>query len=361
VFHEGMGKQLPRRIIAALTLSAFVFILSGLVFILAGCGIATVHESELWTFPDEVKKKISVGDTRREARTLLGKPLIDARSLGLEAYVFTGRNVGIPWAIYPVPLPLPLEKVTTAALVLYDEEDKITDIAADGMTRELSDVDDTGFQFCSFRVSAGGYHFFNNDVACAEPETLIGPRITLDQISNETGQPGTCSVVFLMGECPMEMISIDNHQVADLSPAGHECRLRDPNFSRAKMKEVLPPEVYDRLELMREQREPKFLWTFIRKNISPGTHRLSVRQATHVKERDFEHVFDCVSGDTVYVELDASKVRYSNWWSPWFEVEGDLVIGNTPTSKFTERAEGLSPVLWHKGSWYGPPQGGMYE
>jgi hypothetical protein len=36
-----------------------------------------------------------------------------------------------------------------------------------------------------------------------------------------------------------------------------------------------------------------------------------------------------VGGDVSLVELDASKVSYSNWWSPWFEVEGDLVVGAT--------------------------------
>jgi outer membrane protein assembly factor BamE (lipoprotein component of BamABCDE complex) len=108
---------------------------SGLVFILAGCGMATVHESEVWKIPDEVRTKLSVGDTRNEVRTLLGEPSIDARNLGLEAYLFKGRNVFIPWVIYPAPLPLPGAEATAGVLILYDEDDKIKDIAVDGMSK----------------------------------------------------------------------------------------------------------------------------------------------------------------------------------------------------------------------------------
>jgi len=348
-----MEMRKVRRVIVGLIYFGFVFVLSG-------CGTISTYPTDVRNTPDDVRAKLSIGDTRQKVRSILGDPLIDARSHGVEAYLRTGRDLDIALAGI-LPLPVPGKKVTLGALVVYDDQEKIKYREVDVMTDNLSEADEKGYQFCSLRISAGGYHFFNNDVACAKPETLIGPPISLDELSNETGQAGVCSVVFLMGECPMEIISIDDSQVADLSPAGFECRLRDPNLYWARMQEKLPPETYDRIALMHDQRKPKFNWTFIKMNISPGTHHLLVRQTTHVKERDFDNVFDCVSGDTVYVELDANKVRHSHWWSPWLELEGGLVVSKTPSRKQIERAEGLSPILWHKGRWYGPPQGRLPE
>jgi hypothetical protein len=326
--------------------------LSGLIIVLAGCGTVKTYPSKARELPDTIGTKLSVGDTRQKVHSLLGEPLIVNKSLGLEVYRLSGRDINIDLIIYlPIPLPSPY-KVIASALILYDEADQIKEIAVDAMTDDYYDARHAQLQFCSFRISTGGYQFFNNDIACAKPETLTGPPITLNELSNKTGQAGACSVVFLMGECPMEQILIDGSQVADLSPAGAECRLRNPDQHWNKMAETLPPETYNELALMREQRKPKFNWTFIKNNISPGTHRLLVRQTTHVKERDFESAFDCVSGDTVYVELDASKVWHSHWLKPWFELEGELAVSKTPSRKQIERAGGLSPILWHKGEWY---------
>lgn len=293
---------------------------SGFVFILSGCVIIPIHQTEVRNLPDELGVKLSVGDTREKVRNILGEPLIDARSLGLEVYRQSGSDIGI--ALIPIPIPGPInERVMVKIVVLYDETDKVKEIGA---------------YATNLRESVGGYRFIDYEYdSIGKLDSLLGPPVSWDELTQLSVPKDKCSLVLLMGECPMEIVSLDNRQIIDLSPAGIECGLAGSKYFSA----------------------------FVKKDITPGTHRLLVRQTTQVEESDFDSVFDCASGEAIYVELDASIVRHAHWWTPSFELEGDLVISKTlpRTRKQIERTQGLSQILWHNGRWYGPPQVNLSE
>ena len=310
-------------------------LLSGLIIVLAGCGTVKTYPSKARKLPDTVGEKLSVGDTRQKVRSLLGEPLIDNKSLGLEVYRLTGRDTNVDLApLFPIPLPSPY-KVTAGALILYDEADKIKDIAVDAMTDDYYGDRDTQLQFFSFRISAGGYRFVNTPASGSdEPHTLIGPPISWAELSQKSVQEGKCSLVLLMSECPMEIISLDNKKIADLSPAGAECG----GFDSTKN---------------------YHFWTFIQKNISPGTHSLVVRQKTRIEDHNFKANFECKGGETIFAELDVDVdykpvFVFGVRWSSEKLIDGELSVSNSPPQKYITTKSRLSPILWHKGEWYGP-------
>jgi outer membrane protein assembly factor BamE (lipoprotein component of BamABCDE complex) len=315
-------------------------ILSGLVFVLAGCGTISTHPSKARKLTYDATIKLSLGDTRQEVRSLLGEPLIDAKGHRLEVYRFTGRDTNIDLTPFPLPLPSS-EKLTTAAIFIYDEENKIKNMAVDAMTESISDVEDYMFQSGSFRISAGGYRFVTpRHLVSPKPETLIGPPISWEELTKKAVSDEECSLVLLNRGCPMEMVSVDNKQIVNLSPAGAEC-------GRA------PAE---------------FLGTYIQKNISPGMHRLVVTQKTSVQDRDFKADFECDSGETIYAELDVDVNYKSTYvfgvkWGSKKIIDGELSVSNSPPQKNITSKSGLSPILWHKGEWYGPtsPNGSVSQ
>lgn len=300
-----MEMRIVRRVIAGL-------IFSGCVFIVSGCGTVYTSPTDVRNVPDLVSAKLSIGDSRQKVRSILGDPLVDAQSHGVEVYRLSGRDLNIFLA--PIPVPFPGEKATVGVLIVYDESDKIKDIAEDIMDK-----------FFPFRITAGGFRFVNYIYAGpSDPETLIGPPLSWDALSKKVVREGRCSLVLLMGECPMEIISLDNERIADLTPAGAEC----------------------------DGLESEYFGAYIEINIAPGKHRLKVSQRTRVKDRDFESVLDCEDGDRVYVELRAKTVRRASW--SMNQLEGDLAVSKVPLNKHIIGATGLSPILWHRGEWYGP-------
>lgn len=74
-----------------------------------------VLPTQVRSMSDEVKVKLSRGDSRQRVRSVLGDPLVDARSHGVEVYRKSGRDLPYFWAILPAPLPWPGRKVTAVA------------------------------------------------------------------------------------------------------------------------------------------------------------------------------------------------------------------------------------------------------
>ena len=169
----------------------------------------------------------------------------------------------------------------------------------------------------------------------------MGPSVSWEELAGAAVLEGSCSLVLIMGKCQMEKVFLDNNQIADLSPAV-------PNG------------------------------TFVQRNISPGKHRLNIRhehlfkafgdisdssssknaiQATStgsrygivVNDPTFETVFECESGETVYAELDSVPVRAGCW--P--RLDGVITTSNHPTWNVVEMGA-LHPILWQRGTWYGP-------
>jgi len=283
-------------------------ILIGIVFVLAGCGTVYTHPSKVRSLLDEVRATILIGDTRDEVRTLLGKPFIDGKDQRLEVYRFSGRDIYID--LTPFPLPVPSDKVWVGVLVIYDENEKVKELDVD-ISEEL--------------ITAGGFRFVALTTYYPYPETLMGPWISWDELSQKSIPEGLCSLVLFMGECPMEIISLDNKRIADFRPGATEC----------------------------DGVESGYFGAYIEMNITPGKHRLKVHQTIEGHGRDFENVFDCKGDDRVYVELRAKKVKHSTWSVT--QLEGNLVVSKAPLKKHIIGATGVSPILWHRGTWYGPP------
>jgi len=277
-------------------------ILSGFVFVLSGCLAGVWHETESRHLEDT----LSIGDTRQKVRSVLGEPLLDARSLGLEVYRKTGRDLDYVMVIWPIPVPSPGEKVIGYVLVDYDEHDVVRKFTADYWIQY-----DRG-QHGDLWITAGDYHFIN--VWKQEPVTLLGTAIPWDKLSEQNPPAGSCTLFLIMGECVMERVLLDHQEIADLSPAGKFCSHYANN---------------------------NFYGTFLRKNIASGSHILNINQVEI--RRKFETVFECESGDTVYAQLAAADA--------YAEHPDSISISNIPSQNIMKLGH-LSPILWHRGMWY---------
>jgi hypothetical protein len=313
-----MEIQVVQRVIAGLVLSGFVFVVSG-------CGAISTHPTDVRNLPLEVEAKLSRGDTRQKVRSVLGKPLIDARSLGLEVYRQTGRDIEIWFPGVPIPMPLPGEKITVVVLVAYDEQDLVKEIA--------SKLWYPGSIYGNCPITAGEYSFVNSGGCYSfagqarSPDTLLAPAITWEELARLATTEGECAIVLLMGDCPMEEVSLDKSQIIDLSPAGGNCN--------------------SKLACVRE--DNNYYGTFIRRRITPGSHQLNIRQKTI--HGNFEKIFACEQGETIYAELEVHTV--DDWWYG-SRLEGEISIKKGIPNNVVEMGE-LRPILWHRGTWYGPP------
>lgn len=298
------------------------FIIAGSFIALYGCAAGVLRKTPVRDLPDEVNAKISIGDTRKKVRSILGDPLIDARNLGVEAYLHAGRDIDYFMIIYPVPIPDFGKKVRVGILIVYDEKDMVKNVASD----ITSDFDDS-----NFRITAGGFRFIGR---FKDPETLLGSPISWEELARTETVEGYCSLVLLMGKCPMESISLDNKHIYDLLPAGIFCSHVDSDHHGTFV-------------------HSDYHGTFIQRNIWPGNHSLIIHQKTMVKDSIFKTTFECINGETVYAELDAVKITSDEWWHQ-YEIEGEITIRKSLPEILEIGIDRLSPILWHRGIWYGP-------
>ena len=302
-----MDMMLTQWVISGIRLSVFVFILSG-------CGMWASHQTEVQDLPDDVKGKVSVGDTREKVRSTLGAPLIDARDLGLEVYRKSGRDFVLGWIVAPwVPIPLIGEKVIVVVLVIYDKHGLVKDIST-GMVEHP--------YYATFWLEASDF-VFANTASMLPPDMLLGPAVTWEDVQVQPTLDGRCDLVLVMRHyCPMEKVSLDNEVIANLSPGAVYC-----GFSK-------------------EDKGTSFA-AIIRKDIPSGLHQLGIHQTTWTG--DFNTSFECESGETVYAEFQAYLVL--DWWSQHFE--GAISISKNAPSSAVEKGE-LRQILWYGGMWYGP-------
>lgn len=289
--------------------------LSGFILILVGCGSGILRESDARDIQDATEAKLSIGDPKNKVRALLGKPLIDLQSIGVEVYRKAGRDIEYIWAVYPIPVPLPGDKVIGYVFITYDSDNKITELVSNYWIGGLA-------QFNDFFITAGDYHFLNVAMG-EEPATLIGPAITWEELVDQTHPDEACTLVLVMGKCVMDRVSLDGQQIIDLSPAGGYC-IDDPDRN--------------------------LYGTFIRRYIVPGNHFLHVHQQQGHSE--IETSFSCEGGETVYAELDV--VAVDHWWYG-HRLKGEILINKSPTDSIVEMKH-LCPILWHQGTWYGPTE-----
>jgi hypothetical protein len=292
-------------------ISAFIlFLYIGALF---GCGIITTRPADTRTLVVEVGESLSIGDSRTRVRSMLGTPLIEATSIGVEVYRRSGRDTDI--SALPLPIPVPGQVVISNVLITYDEHDLVKEIARDLWIPDHS---------TEFLIHANGYSFVN--IYDSKPDTLLAPPLTYDDFTKLPVPENECAIVLLMGECPMEYIRIDNEAVIDLSPAGGYCDY-DTHWVR---------------------RGHNLYGAFVMRYVAPGSHRIDVRQRT--KFGDFNAVFECDAGETVYVELEAKDTVPDTWHG--VRLEGALLVSKKPTQIMLDTGI-FHLILWHQGNWYG--------
>lgn len=306
-----MVLRLVQSIVAAWICYEFIVALSG-----CAAGHSVWYRTEIRDLPDQLETKLTVGDTREEVRHLLGNPLLDARNLEVELYRKSGRDMDYDWAwvIYvPVVFPDPGQKVIAFIMVAYDEHDVVKEIKTEFWIPDQS---------LFYWVDIGGFSFVNSYYN--EPDTILAPPVTWDDLSVAPVVKGRCALVLLMGECPMEEVSLDNSTIVDLSPAGGWCGVKTW-----------------------QKKENNFYGAFIRKEIIPGTHRLDVNQKT--KHGEFVENFSCVPGETVFAELKARHTSPYTW--PDNQLQGEISISKNPRKNVLD-IDVFHPIIWHDGKWF---------
>jgi hypothetical protein len=295
--------------------SAFTgFIYSGLIFVLSGCGTLYTNKTEVRNLPSEVEDKLSLGDTRKKVHSLLGEPLIEAQSLGLEVYRESARDIGF---IIPFT-PVPGVRVSAVILLIYDDNEVVKDFA--------TGLWDSKYQAASDElwITAGGFSFVNVS-STIPPDILLAPPIPWENLTAMTTTEDKCMLVLLMGECPMDVVSLDGKEITDLWPAGFYCEGW-------------------------EQRQHNLYGTFIRRYITPGHHQLTINQKS--LQGEFETNFECKRGETVYAELRANTTQDA--WGERTGVEGSIIMSKTPSESALQMRE-LRAILWHQGVWIESP------
>jgi hypothetical protein len=298
-------------------------IYSGLIFALSGCTTTIpVHQTEVRNLPDEVRIKLSRGDSQKKVRSVLGIPLVDSQSIGVEVYVQSGWD--IMWTYIGPPLLVPGlgEKLSAFTLVAYDENGIVKDIATDLWIHP--GVGDIGGD--DFSITAGGFSFVNT--RRHKPETLLGPPISWKELAGMAAPEGSCSLVLLMGNCPMDQVLLDASLIADFTPAGlfvcYEESLGVKNH---------------------------LLGAFFHKTISTGIHHLNILQKSLVPDADFEADFECASGETIYAELEGVYYVPDSLIGHF---EGAITIRKSIPNNAV-KMDRLQPIIWHKGTWYDAP------
>ena len=289
---------------------------------LSACG-GTLYERET-DLPEYLSKtnSISIGETRQKVRSVLGEPLLDLKTLKLEVYRKSGRDIAVLWVFLPwVPVPTWGDKDVAVVLVLYDEQGKIREVSS-----QLWEGERFGFEAAS--VDAGGFSFVN--ISHKPPATLLSPPITSQDLVNIENNHKLCSLIFVMDRCPMQTIFLDGYEIADFPNVGAYCDVYGGFHDR--FNQIL----FDAL-----------LWI----QIEPGGHGINIRQRK-TSVGDFEKSFECRPGEIVFTKLRGTQFVPDAWYVR--RLEGSIHTTNDITD-ILSGLEGARFILWHEGSWYGLP------
>ena len=288
-----MNTRLVQWVITGLIFSGFVLALSGCV------GVGPIVETEAQK-PGEARVKPSRGDTRQKVRSILGDPLIEVQSIGVEVYIQSGRVKDLEMIYVPYPIlirPHPWREGSVYTLVVYDDYDVVKDIATEFWFPGHS-------IYGEFWIKVGDFTFIN--VVEGKPGTILGPQISGEELAGITVSGESCSLVLVMGSCPMGQVSLDGNLIVDLSPADVWC-------GRSGQSQL--------------PKKNRYFNTFIQKTISTGSHCLSIHQ--DLRGNDYETDFECASGKTIYAELEAQR-----WVSTDFDhPERALIIRKSTLGK----------------------------
>jgi len=302
----------------------------GLVFVLSSCVAIKVKDADIRHLPGELKATLSRGDTRQKVRSVLGEPLVYSQSLGVEVYQASGEDLYFPLRVdYPVH---------AATLVTYDDNELVEELAT-GLWQLNSDVD-------VFRITASGFSVVNVS-RFVPPETLLAPPVHWESLTAEQANKDECMLVLLMGQFPMEAISLDGEEIADLSPAGSYVYEFEgmPEFPHYVYIEHMEKLIYIHERSSVDMRN--LSKAFIQRAIPPGVHTLSVRVTSSA---DLETMFECKRGEAVYAELSVKAARLTKKPLPKVIIDGSIVLSKSPPDSMIQMTE-LQAILWHNGAW----------
>ena len=300
---------------------AICFICTVFIFALASCvgresgniGRTSIIRTPVSDMPVIVKTKLSPGDKREKVRSILGDPLIGATDFDLEVY----RHDGTDTYVYLFFLPNFGVRYYVVTLVVYDDNDVVKEIKTGVRTTRFP-------HGAAFSIDAGGYSFLNIDDE--DPETLLAPAISHKELAGTVISKEGCTLVLLMGDCPMGKVSLDKILIADLSQADRFCE----------------PELNHPYKI-----QQKIYKSFIRKAITPGSHRLNM---TVVSDK-FTSNFECKKGDVVFAELEVDGMDYDPIFG--WKKKGNISISKTAPESIVNMGM-LRPILWNKDTYYWP-------
>ena len=297
------------------------------VFLLPGCGMLYEHKSDVPGLQNEVASTLAIGDSRQKVHSLLGEPLVDVPDLGLEVYRKSGRDYAVLWIIAPwVPLPAWGDKTIVVVMVVYDAQGMVEDIS-------VGSWEETRYRYAYASVDAGGFSFLNT--SRKGPATLLAPPVSSGELFATAAGDKTCSLIFVMGRCPMETIVLDGVKIADFPNSGQYCSVDDSGYSHAP-----------------NQSSHVLYGTLLWMQVKPGMHQISVGQ--RLRSDDFQVSFECRPGETVYAELRGRQYKPDSWHGRRLEAAINITRG-TPDNP--DELDGSRFILWHAGSWFGLPNG----
>ena len=289
------------------------FIASVFSLLLLGCGVLYEHKSDVPDYPDEVKSTLSIGDTSQKVHSVLGEPLIVTPDHRLEVYRKSGSDFAVLWVFVPwVPLPAWGDSVVVVVLILYDDQETVSDIR-------------TGFN----AADADGFSFIRTPHK--KPATLLGPPISSEELEAFRTDNETCQIIFVMGNCPMEKISLNGHVIADFPYVGMNCGVEHSTYQPTGLRRTL---------------KGNLLW----KRIKPGTNQIRIQQ--RILSGNFDKSFECEPGETVYARLIGKKWHREPW--TFHHLEGSIRITKGTPDNLNE-FDGARFILWHSGEWFGMP------
>jgi len=300
---------------------------------LTGCGWETTRPSKVWSLLEQVEADLTPGDKREKVHNTLGKPQLDLPSYGIEIYQQSGRDIELYYPNIPLPFPFPGQQVSGVVAVSYDHEDGIKEIKADLVSQLPEQC--IGIGTIELAKSGG-----------TDLDTLFGPPITRDELSEAATSEGGCALVLLMGECPMGDVFLDDQKIVGLGGAPIFCPL---HVKDGQLK-YEPTSDYSDCGLLNKH---YFYGTFIRRDVTAGSHRLTIKQ----RNDNFSTTLICEPDETAYVELEAHRLS-DNWTGGTTHIwgYGERFDGRVLTSKRLPKnlddAQSLRPIIWHRGTWY---------
>jgi len=302
-----------------------LFYLVILVIALSGCLEGHLRSIDVADEINSMRTLVTVGKTSRsEIKKLFGEPFIVNNYYQVEIYQVSKDSYGY-YLLAPIPVPVGFDDVITFAMVIYDENSIVKDIAWDYFQSSNSSK--------SFRhsatVVADGFLFESFEVWGIYPRTevLFGRESHSQQSLHSTVPQGKCLLYIAPGEYEYK-ITLDANVLASY-------RIVSGLF----------------FPFSHSVKEYGWYLGFITTLIPTGEHTLSVH-TRDIKPGVFKKNISCDSGEKYYAYPEIEKYKWTDkmTWEGAYRYRGEIVVSDTLPVVF----EGRRLILYHGGKWLVP-------